>query len=297
MYVQVSKFEPLQISPNAFLTRNGVLTESGRSFAIYTVADVKNLLGVLQTHIVAAIGGLLQARDIRGRLPWEFVNEQLFLYAQSADNQAAHKIMVEVAPYLLVARQMVEYSTQEDDQRALCAFVDLYLDPALGMSKAQILEARGQGQVSIDALLNDESSSERQWKSPIIELPWPGDLGANIRPLDDFSASHLMFDFSDLMVVRNQVWASMGSSSKPIPMELRLSELGVDTLRDFLQLCRTEHNLDTTIEVGDTVGGNCAPSAGASSLAARHGEALYRIYTYPTKTGDRYWSLRYIARS
>lgn len=297
MYVQVSKFEPIRISPNAFLTRHGVQDGNGRDFAIYTVSDVKNMLRVLQTHIVAAIGGLLPLNDSRGREPWAFVNEQLFLYVQSANAQSAHAIMVDVAPYLMISRKMIGYKTQDDDQRALCAFVDLYLDAALGMSKDQILESRGQAAVSIESLLDDEPSSLQRWKNPISQLPWPGDLGANIGPLDDFSTAHGLFHFFDLAVIGNNVWAAMGSSPMPIPMEIRLSEAGSASLRKFLQRCRAAEHLDEGIDQGDSIGGKCSVASDGHDLAACHNDVRYRISTYPAKTGERYWSLRYIPMS
>lgn len=294
MYVQVSKFNPIQISPNAFLTSNGVQDEDGRRFSIYTPSDVKRLLGVLQTHIVAAVGGLLPMKDVRGRLPFEFVNENLFWYVQTTDGESAHKFIVAVAPYLIVARNLVEHSTQDDDQRALCVFTDLFLDAALGMSKADILEARGQAKVSIESLLDDDASLYQRWKSPITELPWPGDLGANIARLDDFSTAHALFGVSDLEIIGNKVAASMGPPSAPIPMELKLSDVGTATLRDFLIRSRTESHLDEGVEIGDSVGGKCSMETNARNLAALHQKTRYRIFTYPTNTGERYWSLRRI---
>jgi hypothetical protein len=286
----IEPFMPVRVSPNAELTNEGIRITRDRSrpsqlVQARTVEDVRNILPVMQTQIVAAVASLLPNPTADGREAWSVVNACLFQFSHTERGESE---IEEAVVLLLVCRTLMRDVPQDDDQRALAVFVDRYLPVARGERVSGLLPRRAPTINDVYRDLNGGDNDADYIKR--ITLPWAGSLGANLQPFNSVGDALDFFDSSDLIVERDRVAILVNRHGSPMVTEVQLSEDGLRDVRDLVAGARKSLSQPSSDDT--TVAGNAEGPLGSYVCAEALGHRRFRVNLDRLADGSAYWTFR-----
>jgi hypothetical protein len=282
-------FIPVRVSPNTELTNEGIrligfVGKLGERVLVTSPEDVRAILPLMQTRIVAAVAEVLPEPVADSIEPWAIVNDCLFRFSRG---ESISETIEKAVPFLFACRLLMRERPQNDDQRVLAVFVDRFLPFARGESLSSFLPRRTPTISDLYRDLNeDEGGADADYVKP-TSLPWPGTLGANLAPFDSVGEALDFFGYGDFLIEGDRIKIPVGRHGGKMDVEISMSSVGLLDARELVSQARVSIGQSSADSV--TLGGDIV---GSHACAVTSGKDRFRVHVDRLPDGVAYWAFR-----